>query len=208
MTDLQTLIQAVGYLGVTGIVFAESGLLVGFFLPGDSLLFTAGFLASQGYLDVYLLAILVFVAAVLGNSLGYYFGFRFGPAIFVRQESLLFSRKNVDKAEAFFNTHGARTVILSRFIPVVRTFVPIVAGIASMDFKKFTIYNIIGGLIWGPGLIFLGYYLGNAVPDIDKYILPIVGAILFVSILPGFIQLVRSSEVRQRIFKIFFRKRD
>ena len=183
--DLTTLVKTVGYLGLFAIVFAESGLFFGFFLPGDSLLFTAGFLASQGFFDITLLLFLVFTGAILGDNVGYWFGRKVGPKIFTREDSLVFRKSYVQKAQAFFDKHGAKTILLARFVPAVRTFAPIIAGVAGMRYDIFLAYNLLGAALWGLGLTLLGYFLGNTVPHIDRYILPILAAIVLISISPG-----------------------
>lgn len=182
--NLEELIRAVGYFGVAGIVFAESGLFFGFFLPGDSLLFTAGFLASQGYLNIWILVTLTTIAAITGDSVGYWFGKKIGPMIFKRPDSFWFSQERVKDAHDFFETHGAKSIILARFIPAVRTFTPIIAGVAGMHYGTFLKYNIIGGVLWAALLPLAGYYLGSLVPDIDQYIIPIVVAIVVASLIP------------------------
>lgn len=185
--DLITLIQTAGYVGIFVIVFAESGLFIGFFLPGDSLLFTAGLLASQGYFNILALTLLCFIAAVLGDNFGYVFGRKVGPSIFSREDSLLFNKKHLLYASEFYQKHGKKTIVLARFMPFVRTFAPILAGVANMHYGTFLFYNITGGLLWAVGLTLLGYFLGNTIPDIDKYLLPIIGGIVLVSVLPGVI---------------------
>jgi membrane-associated protein len=197
--DLVTLIKTVGYLGLFGIVFAESGLLIGFFLPGDSLLFTAGFLASQGFLDIRILAPLMFIAAVTGDSVGYAFGKRAGPRIFKRQDSLLFHQDHLMRAQLFFEKHGGKTIILARFVPIVRTFAPILAGAGKMDYRTFLFFNIVGGALWALGLTVLGYYLGRWIPDVDTYLLPIIALIILISVLPTVIHLSRDKALRTRI---------
>lgn len=182
--DLITFVQSIGYIGLFLVVFAESGLFFGFFLPGDSLLFTAGLLASQGLFDINLLLIGIFLSAVLGDSFGYAFGRRVGPHIFNKEDSWLFKRSHLDRTSVFFDKHGGRAVILARFLPIVRTFTPILAGVGSMRYKKFLAYNIIGGLLWVLGLTLLGYFLGTYVPGVDQYLIPIVLAIIFISFLP------------------------
>lgn len=198
MFDLTALIKAAGYLGLFGIVFAESGLFVGFFLPGDSLLFTAGFLASQGFLNILILAPLMFVAAVLGDNVGYAFGHRVGPKIFSKEESLFFHKDHLVRAEQFFNKYGAKTIVLARFVPVVRTFAPILAGAGRMNYREFLFYNVIGGLLWAVGLTVLGFFLGNAIPDIDHYIIPIVLVMIGVSFMPIFWHLFKDKVARDK----------
>jgi membrane-associated protein len=191
MFNLVDLIKTAGYLGLFGIIFAESGLFFGFFLPGDSLLFTAGFLASQNFLNIYLLIGLTFLAAVLGDNTGYWFGKKTGPKIFSKEDSLLFHKDHIKKAEDFFTKYGPKTIIFARFVPIVRTFAPILAGVGRMEYRTFFFYNLVGGFLWTAGLSSLGYYLGQAVPNIDKYLLPIVITIIIVSILPNIYQILK-----------------
>ena len=198
--DLEALIKTIGLLGVFGFVFAESGLLIGFFLPGDSLLFTAGFLASQGLFNIWVLAIGSFIAAVVGDSVGYEFGKKVGPKLFTRDDSVIFNKEHLIRAQVFYERHGGKTIILARFMPVIRTFAPIVAGIGKMKYRTFVAYNIIGGVLWAIGLSLLGYFLGRAF-DIDKYILPIVGGILVLSVLPGIIHVLRSKDHRRKLIE-------
>ncbi len=199
MFDLISLIKTAGYLGLFGIVFAESGLFIGFFLPGDSLLFTAGFLASQNFLDIRILAPLTFLAAILGDSFGYAFGSKVGYKLFTKEDSFLFHRHNLERAKKFYERHGGRALILARFMPVVRTFAPILAGVGKMKYHTFLFYNVIGAFLWAIGLTSLGYYLGSTIPDIDKYLLPIIGTIIFVSFLPSAIHILRNKSDREKI---------
>jgi len=189
--DPHFLINTFGLLGVIAIVFAESGLFFGFFLPGDSLLFTAGLLASQGFLNPPILFFGVILAAILGDNVGYTFGRKIGPAIFKKENSIFFNKKYIEKAHAFYEEHGNKTIILARFIPIVRTFAPIVAGVGAMNYRKFFIYNCIGGILWSILLLGAGLILGATVPGIDRYLLPIVLAIIIVSFLPGIWHLAR-----------------
>ncbi|MGI8807085.1 MAG: DedA family protein [Acidimicrobiales bacterium] len=187
----ETLIEAFGTLGLFAIVFAESGLLFGFFLPGDSLLFTAGLLASRGALNYPLIVVGCAVAAIAGDQVGYVIGRRAGPALFRRPESRFFHKKNVDRAKAYFDKNGPRTIILARFIPVIRTFAPVVAGVGQMDYRKFVTYNVVGGILWGSGVTTAGYLLGESIPDIDRWLLPIIGVIMAVSFIPVFLELLK-----------------
>jgi membrane-associated protein len=189
--DPKSLIEAFGTLGLFAIVFAESGLLAGFFLPGDSLLFTAGLLASQGHLNFPVIVVGTFVSAVAGDQVGYVIGRRYGPAIFKRPDSRFFHKRNVDRAHAYFEAHGARTVVLARFIPVIRTFTPVVAGVGHMNYRRFVTFNVVGGFVWAVGLTTLGYLLGESVPEIDKYLLPIVLVIGAVSFVPVILELFK-----------------
>ncbi|HNU96989.1 MAG TPA: VTT domain-containing protein [Candidatus Portnoybacteria bacterium] len=190
--DLIELIKTAGYIGLFGIIFAESGLLIGFFLPGDSLLFTAGFLASQGFLNIWILMGLTFIGAVLGDSVGYWFGKKTGNKIFIKEDSFLFKKDNINKAEEFFKKHGAKAIVLARFVPIVRTFTPILAGVGTMHYKTFLSFNVIGGALWTIGVSLLGYFLGNIIPNIDKYLLPIVLLIIIVSLLPNIVHILKS----------------
>lgn len=199
MFDLNDLLKTVGYVGIFGIIFAESGLLIGFFLPGDSLLFTAGFLASQGFFNIAVLCLVTFVAAVLGDNVGYQFGRRAGPKLFKKEDSLLFTKENIDRSEAFYQKHGGKAIILSRFVPVVRTFAPIIAGVGKMHYRKFFFYNIIGALIWAVGVTLLGFFLGQAIPNAEKYLLPLTLLIVFVSIIPSLLHMVKDQESRAKI---------
>ncbi len=201
MFDLPELIQAVGYLGLFGIVFAETGLLIGFFLPGDSLLFTAGILAAEDLLNIYLTILLLFAAAIIGNSVGYLIGKKFGPKVFAKDNSLLFNKKHVARAEQFFQTHGWKTLILARFVPVVRTFVPVMAGIGKMPYWKFMLHNILGAALWIGSVTLLGFWLGTKIDNIEAYIIPIIALIILLSISPYLKQLVTNRELRQDIFK-------
>ncbi len=194
--DLVTLVRTAGYVGLFAIIFAETGLLIGFFLPGDSLLFTAGLLASQGALDIRALVPLCFVAAVAGDAVGYAFGRRVGRRLYARRESRLFRRQDLLRAEAFFARHGGKAVVLARFIPIVRTFTPIVAGMGAMPYRHFALFNILGGLLWAVGVTLGGYFLGNAIPGADRYLLPIAVAIVAVSVLPGVLHLWRERQGR------------
>ena len=182
--DLPILIKTIGYLGIFFIIFAESGLFFGFFLPGDTLLFSAGLLASQGYFNVAILILIIVLAAVLGDQIGYLFGKKFGPKIFIRDESFYFKKRYLMDAENFYKKHGRKTVILARFIPVIRTFIPILAGVGKMRYRTFIAFNIIGGAIWGTGITLLGYFLGEKIPNIDTYLIPILLLVIFVSMLP------------------------
>jgi len=165
---------------------------LGFFLPGDSLLITAGLLASQGLLDVRILLFAVFIGAILGDSFGYAFGKLVGPAIFSREDSWLFHKRHVERARIFYERHGSKTIVLARFMPIVRTFAPIVAGVGKMRYPTFLFFNIIGGALWALGLTLVGFYLGKTVPNIDAYILPLILFVVFLSILPGVAHLLRA----------------
>ncbi len=181
------LIETFGLLGVYFVIFAESGLFFGFFLPGDSLLFTAGLLCSEGRLNLAALIVGAFIAAVLGDSVGYAFGKKVGPSIFTKQDSLFFKQKYIEQTKRFFERHGKRTLILARFMPIVRTFAPIMAGVGEMKYSDFLRYNVVGGFLWTVGLSGLGFFLGRTIPNIDRYLLPIIILIIIVSFLPAVI---------------------
>lgn len=194
--DPQFLIQSLGLLGIFGIVFAESGLFFGFFLPGDSLLFVAGLLASQGAISLALLVCGVFIAAVLGDSFGYSFGYKVGRKFFEKEDSIIFKKRYLLQTESFFSKYGPKAIILARFIPIVRTFTPILAGVGKMKYGLFIKYNIIGGLGWTLILVMSGYFLGRLIPNIDKYLLPIVLLIIFISFAPAGLELWKNYKRR------------
>ena len=196
--DLKDFIETVGYIGIFVIVFAESGLLVGFFLPGDSLLFTAGFLSSQGHFDIAVLAVLCFIAAVTGDATGYWFGHKVGRKLFEREDSRLFKKKYLIRAEEFFDRNGGKAIFLARFVPVVRTFTPVVAGAALMPYRQFAAWNILGGLAWAVGITVAGYELGSRIPNIDKYLLPIIAVIIVVSVAPGALHMYKEYKESKR----------
>lgn len=208
--SLTELIPTLGYVGIAAIVFAESGLLIGFFLPGDSLLFTAGFLASQQIFDIRILTTLSCIAAVVGDSVGYAFGHSVGKKLFKKENSLFFHKDHLIKARAFYEKHGKKTIVLARFLPVVRTFAPIVAGMGDMHYPTFAAFNIIGGLLWAVGLTLAGYFLGNLVPDVDRYLIPIIALIIVLSVAPHIIHIIRSQEHRKELLLLcakLFKKR-
>lgn len=192
MFDLIKLIKTAGYLGLFGIIFAESGLFIGFFLPGDSLLFTAGFLASQGFLNIWILAPLTFIAAVLGDNFGYAFGRKIGSALFTKEDSVLFHKDHLKRAKIFFEAYGAKTLVLARFLPVIRTFAPIVAGVGGMHYPTFFFYNVLGAVLWALGMTWLGYFLGSVIPNIDKYLIPIILGIVIISSLPILFHIIKN----------------
>ncbi len=178
------LIETFGTLGILAVVFAESGILAGFFLPGDSLLFTAGLLASQGDLNIGVLLVGCPLAAVLGDQVGYLFGRRVGPALFRKPDSRIFHQRNVDVAREYFAAHGSKTIVLARFVPIVRTFAPVIAGVAQMPYRTFVTFNVVGGVLWGLGVTLAGYLLGEVIPEGDRYIYPIIAVIVAVSFVP------------------------
>ncbi len=190
--DPVTLVKTLGYVGVALFVFAESGILIGIFLPGDSLLFAAGLLAAAEYLSFWPLLVIVVMAAILGDSVGYWFGSRVGPSLFTREDSRFFKKEYVERTERFYKKYGGRAIILARFVPVVRSFAPILAGIGAMEYRTFVAYNVIGGFLWGAGTISLGYFLGSVIPDSERYLFPITLLVIAISFLPIVVNLIRS----------------
>lgn len=189
--DPKSLIETFGTLGIFAVVFAESGLLIGFFLPGDSLLFTAGLLASKGSLNLPVLMVGCAIAAVAGDQVGYLIGRRAGPALFRRPDSRLFQQRNVERARVYFDKNGPKTVILARFLPVIRTFTPVVAGVAEMEYRRFFTFNVIGGVLWGAGVTLAGDLLGKSIPNIDHWLLPIVVVIGAISFVPVILEVLK-----------------
>lgn len=204
--DLIDFIQAVSLIGVAFVVFAESGLLIGFFLPGDSLLFTTGFLISTGLLqlNIYLVVTVLFVAAVLGDSVGYTFGRRFGPRVFKKPDARLFRQEYVQRAQAFYEKHGGKTIIIARFVPIVRTFAPVVAGVGRMDYRQFLAFNLIGAFLWAVGVTYIGYLFGHWFEqmgwEIDHVLLPIIVLIILLSISPALVHLAKDKKQRQALW--------
>ncbi len=205
--DLATFIKTVGPIGVSLVVFAETGLMVGFFLPGDSMLFTAGFLASPGVavFNIWFLSCLTAVAAVIGDSTGYFVGRSVGPRLFTREDSRFFKKKHLARAHAFYEKNGGKAIVLGQFMPIVRTFCPVAAGIAQMDYRRFVAFNFLAALLWGFGVPWLGFWLGSVIPDIDRYLLPIIALIIIASIAPTAIHVWRENGdeimawIRQRL---------
>jgi membrane-associated protein len=191
--DVEGIVRWGGLFMLTVIIFAETGLLIGFFLPGDSLLVTAGLLASPGQrlMNIGTMAVVLPIAAIVGNSVGYYVGKATGPRLFRREDSLLFNKKHLYRAHAFYEKHGGKTLVLARFMPIVRTFVPVVAGMAAMDFAAFTFYNVVGGVLWILSMLFLGYFIGD-IPWVRQNVEKVILLVIFLSILPGIIEFVRS----------------
>lgn len=192
MLDVHNIIESGGLLLITAIVFAESGLLLGFFLPGDTLLFSAGFFAAQGKLPLSWLLLLVVVAAIAGYYMGYHIGRRFGPRLFKKPNGVLFRQEYLTRSQEFYKKHGGKTIFLSRFVPIVRTFAPVVAGMGSMEIKRFNMFNVLGALVWGGGVTLLGYWLGSRIPNVDRYLLPVILLAMAVSFGPTLYHLGKS----------------
>lgn len=208
--DLVDIIISLGIFAIIFVIFAESGLLIGFFLPGDSLLFTAGALYATGILpgnvplSIHLFVVLLFLAAFLGDTVGYWFGRKAGPRIFKKPDARIFKQSYIQQAQNFYEKHGGKTIIMARFVPIVRTFAPIVAGAAKMEYKKFLSFNIIGGLAWTVGITYLGYFAGKALiaagVEIDSVILPIIALIVLISVLPPAIHILKDKKSRDAIW--------
>lgn len=207
--DLVDIIINLGLIAIILVIFAESGLLIGFFLPGDSLLFTAGalfaaeVLPGNAPLSIHLFIVLLFIAAVLGDSVGYWFGRKVGPGIFKKPDAKIFKQSHIQHAQSFYEKHGGKTIIMARFVPIVRTFAPIVAGVGKMDYKRFFTFNVVGGFAWTFGITYLGYFAGKGLIaagiDIDSVILPIIALIVFISILPPIIEIMKVKKNREAI---------
>ena len=197
LSNLPDLVQWAGLFGLAAIVFSETGLLVGVFLPGDSLLVTAGVLAARGYLNVYALAPVLTLAAIFGNSVGYSIGRATGPRVFRRENSLFFNKKHAIRAHEFYEKYGHKTIVLAQFMPIIRTFSPVVAGVGGMRLKDFITFNVIGAFCWIWSMLGIGYFLGSYIPGIDKHIEIVVVIVIFISLLPGLISAYRAKRRRR-----------
>lgn len=195
--DLNELVLGVGFYGILAIIFIETGLFFGFFLPGDSLLFAAGLLASRHYFTIEHLIVGIAIAAFLGYTLSFWFGGKLGRWLLKRQDSIWFKKKYITQAHTFYEKHGGKALVFARLVPIVRTFVPIVAGMADMSWGRYTAYNLIGAVLWASAVPLLGYYLGRSIPNAEQYILPIVGLIVLISLLPGIVHFLK----RRRLSK-------
>ena len=198
-SNLPDLVQWAGLFGLSIIVFSETGLLIGFFLPGDSLLVTAGLLAAHGYLNVYTLAPVLTLAAILGNSLGYFIGRTTGPRIFNRENSLFFNKKHAIRAHEFEQRYGRATIVIAQFMPIIRTFSPVIAGVGLMKFREFITYNVLGAVVWVWSMLGIGYFLGNYIPGIDRHIEIVVVIVVFISLLPGLIGTLNARRKQRRL---------
>ena len=190
--DVEGIIRWGGLLMLVVIIFAETGLMVGFFLPGDSLLVTAGVFSAAGHLELWTLLAAVTAAAIVGDQVGYWIGYRAGPLLFRREDSLFFKRRHLLRAHAFYERHGGKTIILARFMPIIRTFAPVVAGVGEMRYRRFVAFNVVGGFLWVWSMALLGFSLGHTIPDIDRHIHLVILVVVFLSILPGIIEFLRS----------------
>lgn len=196
LSNLPELVQWAGLFGLAAIIFSETGLLVGVFLPGDSLLVTAGLLSARGYLNVYTLVPVLTVAAICGNSVGYSIGRATGPRIFNRENSLFFNKKHAIRAHEFYEKHGRKTIVLAQFMPIIRTFAPVIAGVGGMKFRTFITFNIIGAVSWIWSMVAIGYFLGSYIPGIDQHIEIVVAIVVFISLLPGIISWYRGKRAK------------
>lgn len=203
MLNVNHLIQSGGLILIGLIIFAESGLLVGFFLPGDTLLFPAGFFAAQGQLPLVGLIITVVIAAMLGDNVGYTIGKHAGHHIFRKQNGLLFRRDYIVRAQKFYEKHGGKTIIFARFLPILRTFAPVVAGVGTMPRKRFIVFDAIGAIAWATSVTLLGYWLGSKIPNLDRYLLPAILLAMLLSFGPTIYHVVKEPRVRQALRKKF-----
>ncbi len=186
--DVELLVRAGGLVLLTIIVFVETGLLIGFFLPGDSLLVTAGIFAAKGDLDLLTLNLALSAAAIVGDTVGYRIGYTTGPKIFTRENSLLFNRKHLISAKEFYDRYGGFTIAIARFIPIIRTFAPVVAGVGAMSYRRFLAFNVFGGIFWVMMTTLAGYFLGTFIPNIQEQIHLVIAIVIFLSLLPGMIK--------------------
>jgi membrane-associated protein len=189
--DIASWVTTIGYVGLLLIVLIETGFFFGFFLPGDSLMFTAGLLASKGIFSIWILTPAIIVMAIIGYTIGYWFGDRLGGWLLKRKESFLFKKRYIETANEFYDKHGGKALVIGRLVPIVRTFVPIVAGMATMPYRRYFTYNVLGSLMWGGGITLLGYSLGAMVPNAGHYVLPAVIVIVILSVLPGVIHFLK-----------------
>lgn len=197
LSNLPDLVQWAGLFGLVAIIFSETGLLVGVFLPGDSLLVTAGLFAARGYLSIYALAPALTAAAICGNSVGYLIGRATGPRVFRRENSLFFNKKHAIRAHEFYEKYGHKTIVLAQFMPIIRTFAPVIAGVGGMRFKDFITFNILGAFLWIWGMLGIGFFLGSYIPGIDRHIEIVVAVVIFISILPGLIGGYRAKRAKR-----------
>jgi len=194
--SLDDLIRWGGYVVLFAIVFTETGLLVGFFLPGDSLLITAGIVAAAGGLNIWWLNVVLIVAAITGDSVGYAIGVRLGPRRFTRPQSLLFNPRHIERTRVFYERHGPKTIVIARFVPIVRTFAPVVAGVGQMEYRRFIFYNVAGGIGWVTSMTWAGYGLGRVIPNLGSYIHLVVGIVIVLSVIPIVIEILKERRRR------------
>lgn len=198
LTNVEALVRWGGTAMVCAIVFVETGLFVGFFLPGDSLLVTAGIFAAAGYLNLWGLLGFVSVCAVVGDQVGYWIGRKAGMALYNRPDSLFFKKRHLERAHEFYEKYGGKTIVLARFVPIVRTFAPAVAGAAEMNYRQFIFYNVFGGVLWVFSMVLTGFFLGSLVPNINRHIHWVIGIVVFLSLLPGVFEILRARRARAK----------
>ena len=202
LADLEELIRWGGYTTLAGIVFCETGIMLGFFLPGDSLLVTAGLFAAKGTLNIAWLNLILMVAAIAGDSVGYWIGSKGGRKLYARPDSRFFRRRHLLAARTFYEKHGGKTIVFARFMPIIRTFAPVVAGVGEMNYRRFVAYNIFGGIAWVFSMTMVGYVLGRSIPNLDRYIHLIIAVVIFLSLLPGFIHYWKEKKAREMELRI------
>lgn len=191
-----------GLIAIGFVVFAESGLMVGFFLPGDSLLFTAGFLASQNLINIYALIIVTFFAAVIGDAVGYTVGHKMGPSLRKRPDGLIFKQKYITQSEKFYEIHGKKAIVIARFTPIVRTFAPIVAGLGKMHYRTFAVYNVVGAALWTVSISVAGYVLGKSIPGVEKFLEPVIILVIILSLSPAIYHYLRVPSNRKHLLQL------
>ncbi len=196
LLDPNFILHSLGIFGLFFIIFAETGLFIGFFLPGDTLLITAGILSSQGLINIWVLSLGAFIFAVYGDSFGYWLGKKIGPKIFTKEDSFFFRKSHIKKSQEFYEKYGNKTIFLARFVPIVRTFAPLLAGVGNMKYQNFINYNIAGGFVWSFALVFFGYFLGNTIPHVERYIWLIFAIIAFLSVIPIAYEYLKSRKTR------------
>jgi len=201
MPGLQEIIIASGYFGVASVLFAESGVFLGFLLPGDSLVFTLGILSAKGIFNIWILLPLCAVSAILGDSFGYWFGKKWGPKVFNKDDSFFFNKKYVDRTTRFYAKYGKKTIFLARFVPIVRTFAPILAGVGEMPYRIFFVYNLVGGIVWTGGFLLVGYFLGILFPQTEQYITAVIIGIIALSVIPLAIEFFKANKKEQDVFE-------
>lgn len=206
LLNVQNIIESGGLILIGLIVFAESGLLIGFFLPGDTLLFTAGLFASQGKLPLLLTLVVIWVCGIAGDNTGYMIGHKMGRRLFKKEDGIIFRKDHLQKAEAFYEKHGIKVVLIARFIPMGRTFAPLVAGAGNMSHKRYALYDMVGVALWGGSVTILGYYFGSKIPNIDKYILPILALVILASFGSSIFHMVTDKKIRARLLGKFRRQ--
>src|SRR5262245_61480536 len=195
--DVESLVRVGGLIGLTAIVFVETGLLIGFFLPGDSLLVTAGLFAARGDIELLPMIVCLSVAAIVGDTVGYNIGARAGPKLFTRQNSLLFNRKHLITTKEFYERHGPFTIVIARFIPILRTFAPVVAGVGAMEYRRFIVYNVAGGIGWVLTTVLGGYFVGQMGPNIHDHIHKVIAVVIILSLLPAIIKVAKEKLKRK-----------